>query len=83
MRDASDIDLLRQYARQDSEEAFAELVHRHINLVYSAALRHVGSAAQAEEITHAVFVILARKAAGLREGLVLDALSDSRQTGLV
>ena len=48
MRDASDMKLLREYARQNSETAFAELVCRHINLVYSAALRHVGIAAQAE-----------------------------------
>ena len=67
------MELLREYAHQNSEAAFAELVCRHVNLVYSAALRHVGIAAQAEEITQAVFVILARKAASLREGLVLDA----------
>jgi RNA polymerase sigma factor (sigma-70 family) len=73
MRDASDMELLREYARQNSEAAFAELVCRHINLVYSAALRHVGIAAQAEEITQAVFVILARKAASLREDQILDA----------
>ncbi len=65
--------LLREYARQNSEAAFAELVCRHINLVYSAALRHVGIAAQAEEITQAVFVILARKSASLREDQILDA----------
>jgi RNA polymerase sigma factor (sigma-70 family) len=73
MRDASDMELLREYARQNLETAFAELVRRHVNLVYSAALRHVGIAAQAEEITQAVFVILARKAANLREGLILEA----------
>ena len=73
MTDVSDIELLREYGRQGSDEAFAELVRRHINLVYSAALRHVGVAAQAEEITQAVFVILARKAAGLRPGTILDA----------
>src|SRR5665213_3395 len=73
MHDASDMDLLRDYARQGSEEVFAELVRRHINLVYSAALRHVGIAAHAEEITQAVFVILARKAVSLRTDTVLDA----------
>jgi uncharacterized protein (TIGR03435 family) len=73
MPDVSDMDLLRDYQRQSSEEAFAELVRRHINLVYSAALRHAGIAAHAEEITQAVFVILARKAAGLRPDTILDA----------
>ena len=73
MPDVSDMDLLRDYNRQGSEDAFAELVRRHINLVYSTACRHVGIAAHAEEITQAVFVILARKAAGLRPDTILDA----------
>ncbi len=73
MPDVSDMDLLLDYQRQGSEEAFAELVRRHVNLVYSAALRHAGIAAHAEEITQAVFVILARKAAGLRPDTILDA----------
>jgi RNA polymerase sigma factor (sigma-70 family) len=73
MRDMSDLELLRNYSRQGSEEAFAELVRRHINLVYSVALRHVGSAASAEEIAQAVFVILARKADSLRPATVLES----------
>ena len=72
MPDASDMELLRDYDRQGSEAAFAELVRRHINLVYSVAVRHVGIAAQAEEITQAVFIILARKAAGLRPDTILE-----------
>ncbi len=66
------MELLRDYDRQGSEAAFAALVQRHINLVYSVALRHVGIAAHAEEITQAVFIILARKAAGLRPDTVLE-----------
>src|ERR1035438_10394139 len=73
MPDVSDMELLRDYGRQGSEAAFAELVRRHINLVYSAALRHVGIAVHAEEITQAVFVIRAGKAAGLCPDTVLDA----------
>jgi RNA polymerase sigma factor (sigma-70 family) len=73
MADASDMELLRDYNRQGSEPAFAELVRRHINLVYSTALRHVGSTAHAEEITQAVFVILARKGSGLRQDVILEA----------
>jgi len=34
-----DCDLLRRYAETQSEDAFAELVRRHVNLVYSAAMR--------------------------------------------
>ena len=72
MPDASDMELLRDYDRQGSEAAFAELVRRHIHLVYSVAVRHVGMAAHAEEITQAVFIILARKAAGLRPDTILE-----------
>lgn len=54
-----------------SEEAFSVLIRRHINLVYSVALRHTGNPSQAEEISQAVFVILARKAHSLRQGTIL------------
>jgi len=73
MHDAGDMELLREYDRQGSEAAFAALVQRHVSLVYSAALRHVGIAAHAEEITQAVFVILARKAASLRPDIILES----------
>ncbi len=72
MHDSSDMDLVRDYVRLNSEAAFAELVQRHITLVYSVALRHVGISAQAEEITQAVFVILARKATRLRVETILE-----------
>ncbi len=65
MQEFQDIELLRQYARENSDEAFAALVSRHVNMVYSAALRKSGNPAAAEEITQAVFVILAKKANGL------------------
>jgi RNA polymerase sigma factor (sigma-70 family) len=62
----NDGQLLRDYARDRSESAFAELARRHINLVYSAALREThGDAAEAKDITQAVFAELARKAAPL------------------
>lgn len=66
-----DMDLLREYATRHSEEAFATLVSRHIDLVYSAALRHTRNHHQAQEITQAVFVILARKARALNPKTVL------------
>ena len=72
MPEASDMELLRDYHRHGSEAAFAELVRRHIHLVYSVAARHAGVAAHAEEITQAVFIILARKAAGLRPDTILE-----------
>src|SRR5579864_2764676 len=73
MPDVTDSDLLRDYTQRGSEPAFAALVERHLNLVYSAALRHVGIPAQAEEIAQAVFVILARKAATLHHDIILEA----------
>ena len=73
MLDATDMDLVREYAAQQTEPAFETLVNRHVNLVYSTALRRVGNPASAEEITQAVFVILARKAAKLRPNIVLPA----------
>jgi uncharacterized protein (TIGR03435 family) len=62
MTEADDIELLRQYAGENSEPAFAALVGRHVNFVYSVALRRTGDPHAAEEITQAVFIILARKA---------------------
>jgi len=68
-----DMELLRQYAGGGREEAFTTLVARHISMVHSVALRHVRDPHQAEEITQAVFVILARKAGALPGRTILSA----------
>ena len=71
MPDANDMDLVREFACDHSEAAFTELVRRHVNLVYSIARRCTDTDGDAQDVTQAVFVILARKAAGLRARTVL------------
>lgn len=71
MNEESDIELLQEYARTKSESAFAELVSRHVSLVYSVALRQVRDPHLAEDITQTVFLILARKAPSLSPNTIL------------
>jgi RNA polymerase sigma factor (sigma-70 family) len=67
-----DLQLLRRYADEGSEAAFGELVARHVNLVYSAALRRAGGDAHlAQDVAQLVFTDLARKARSLPSGVVL------------
>ena len=66
------MELLRQYADRNSDEAFAALVARHVNLVYAAALRKTGNADAAAEITQAVFIILSKKAGRLSQRTILS-----------
>src|SRR5271154_5614426 len=67
-----DSELLRQFATTNSEDAFAELVKRHVNLVYSAALRQVnGDEHSAKDVAQTVFADLARKASSLSRREIL------------
>jgi RNA polymerase sigma factor (sigma-70 family) len=69
---SEDEQLLGQYTRDRSEAAFGELVRRHIDLVFSAALRVVGGDSHlAQDVTQIVFTDLASKAWGLPAGVVL------------
>src|SRR5437870_4500034 len=60
-----DAELLREYVTSGSDTAFAELVDRYVDFVYSTARRQVGNAQVAEEVAQVVFSLLARKAVGL------------------
>ena len=69
----TDLELLDRYATHQSEEAFSELVRRHVALVHSAALRQLRSPQLAEEVTQSVFMDLARSAARIAPDTLLPA----------
>ena len=61
-----DSELLRRYVRDKDEDAFGQLVRRHIDLVYATAVRSLGGASSgASDVAQDVFLSLARKAAWL------------------
>jgi len=68
----TDHELLAEFVKNGSESAFAALVARYVNLVYSTALRHTSNPHHAEEITQAVFILLARKAGSISSKVVLS-----------
>jgi RNA polymerase sigma factor (sigma-70 family) len=69
----TDMELLARYREGHAEDAFAELVRRHLDLVFSAALRQVRSPQLAEEVAQSVFTDLARQAQKLAEDTILSA----------
>jgi RNA polymerase sigma factor (sigma-70 family) len=68
---ADDFQLLREYVERGSDDAFRELVERHARLVYGTTRRVLDNETLAEEATQATFILLARKAAGLRPGTIV------------
>ena len=69
---SDDMALVQAYATGQSEAAFATIVSRHAGLVHSAALRQLRDEHLAQDVTQAVFVILARKAGSLSPDTVLS-----------
>jgi len=70
----SDSNLLAQFVKGGSEDAFRKLVEQHSHMVYALCLRQLGNEAMAEDASQSVFVILARKAKSMRikEGRALS-----------
>ncbi len=73
MQIVGDMDLVTRFVRTNAQDAFEELVSRHVNLVYSSAIRQVGDLHLAQEVTQAVFIIFARKASSLGTDTIVSA----------
>ena len=71
MTDQTDSLLLKAYVERGLEAAFNELVHRHVDLVYSAAIRMVRDPHLADDVTQGAFIALARQASELVERATL------------
>jgi RNA polymerase sigma factor (sigma-70 family) len=72
---APDSALLEQYASgrsREAQDAFALLVRRYLGLVYASAHRQVRDEHLADDVTQAVFIALAKKAASIPPGVVLS-----------
>ena len=63
----TDTQLLQLWARDRDEEAFAELVRRHQDMVYSTCLRKLGSPESAQDAAQQTFATLSLKAAKLAQ----------------
>jgi RNA polymerase sigma factor (sigma-70 family) len=72
VKDQTDAQLLSAYLQRRSEPAFAELVRRHVDLVFSAAQRMVCDGHLAEDVTQGVFLALAKRADELKDRAVLS-----------
>src|SRR6185436_9041312 len=69
----TDLELLARYTRDRAEDAFSEVVRRHLDLVHSAALRQVRFSQLAEEVAQSTFIKLAREARRLAPDTILSA----------
>lgn len=70
---AKDADLIADYVATGSDDAFRRLVQRHLRLVYGAARRQIFDPQSADDVTQAVFILLARKAGSVSNPGLLSA----------
>ena len=76
MSEPDDHQLLAEFARDNSEAAFAALVQRHVNLVYSAALRHPDMVEMRERLARQAPDGTWNRIYGLADGSVQTAASN-------
>src|SRR3954453_22240875 len=74
MTDQTDDQLLAAYVAAGSPDPFAEIVRRHVDLVYAAARRQVRDGHSAEDVTQSVFLVLARRARAVPHGALVGWL---------
>jgi RNA polymerase sigma factor (sigma-70 family) len=68
-----DVELLWEYARNGSHQAFARVADRYLGLIHAAALRQVRDPHLAADVSQAVLIILMTKAGTISRGTVLPA----------
>jgi RNA polymerase sigma factor (sigma-70 family) len=61
-----DFELLQEYVGQGSRPALDQIIRRYLDLVYSAAKRQVRDPTLAQDVTQAVFLVLAKRARTIR-----------------
>ena len=70
---STDADLIADYVSTGSDDAFRQLVERHLRLVYGAARRQMIDPQSADDVTQAAFILLARKAGSISNPGLLSA----------
>jgi RNA polymerase sigma factor (sigma-70 family) len=68
----NDAELIESFVKERAETAFQSLVERHLPLVIGTARRITGDQSLAEEVAQTVFILLARKAASFRQGIIVS-----------